>query len=59
MTSATTDNAELAEALVNHPSTRAIVAAVTELARLKGMKTPVLDTVLALTRQRAKSAGCY
>jgi 2-dehydropantoate 2-reductase len=36
-----------------------IVAAVTELARLKGMKTPVLDTVLALTRQRAKSAGCY
>jgi 2-dehydropantoate 2-reductase len=36
-----------------------IVGAVVELARLKGMKTPVLDTVLALTRQRAKVAGCY
>ena len=36
-----------------------IMGAVAELARLKGMKTPVLDTVLALTRQRAKQAGCY
>jgi 2-dehydropantoate 2-reductase len=36
-----------------------VVAAVAELARLKGMKTPVLDTVLTLTRQRARLAGCY
>jgi 2-dehydropantoate 2-reductase len=36
-----------------------IVAAVAELARLKGMKTPVIDTVLTLTRQRARVAGCY
>jgi 2-dehydropantoate 2-reductase len=33
------------------------VGAVAELARLKGIKTPVLDAVLALTRQRAKQSA--
>ncbi len=37
----------------------ALVGAVQELARLTQIKTPILDSVLALTKQRAQIAGCY
>ncbi|MDH5188569.1 MAG: 2-dehydropantoate 2-reductase [Rhodospirillaceae bacterium] len=37
----------------------ALVAAVSEMGVLVGMKTPTIDTVLALVRQRARIAGCY
>lgn len=36
-----------------------IVGAVTELGRLKGVKTPVVDTLLTLARARARQAKCY
>jgi 2-dehydropantoate 2-reductase len=36
-----------------------IAGAVVELARLRTVKTPALDTVLALARLRARLAGCY
>jgi 2-dehydropantoate 2-reductase len=36
-----------------------IVGAVADLARLRNIRTPVLDAVLALARLRARSAGCY
>jgi hypothetical protein len=32
---------------------------VVELARLRNVKTPALDAVLALSRLRARLAGCY
>lgn len=37
----------------------ALVAAVAELGQLTGVKTPTLDTVLGLVRQRARIAGCF
>ena len=37
----------------------ALVAAVQELGRLVGVPTPAIDAVLALVRQRARSAGRY
>ncbi|KJS08389.1 MAG: 2-dehydropantoate 2-reductase [Hoeflea sp. BRH_c9] len=37
----------------------ALVGSVQELGRVTGTPTPVIDTVLALTRLRAKSAGLY
>ncbi len=37
----------------------ALVGAVQELGVLTGVATPVIDTVLALVRQRARLAGCY
>ncbi|MFQ5680026.1 MAG: 2-dehydropantoate 2-reductase [Gemmatimonadota bacterium] len=37
----------------------ALVGAVQEMGRLVGVETPIIDTVLALVRQRARSAGCY
>jgi 2-dehydropantoate 2-reductase len=36
-----------------------VVGAVAELARLRNVKTPVLDVVLGLARLRARLAGCY
>lgn len=36
-----------------------IAGAVAELARLRNVATPALDAVLALTRLRARLAGCY
>ena len=33
--------------------------AVAELARLRNIRTPVLDAVLAMARLRARLAGCY
>jgi len=36
----------------------ALVAAVTELGRIAGVATPQIDTVLALVRARARTAGC-
>ena len=35
----------------------ALVAAVPEMGRLTGLPTPTIDTVLALIRQRAQTAG--
>ena len=37
----------------------AIVTAVQEMGRLVGVETPMIDTILALVRQRARIAGCY
>jgi 2-dehydropantoate 2-reductase len=37
----------------------ALVTAVQELGKLTGVPTPVIDVVLALVRQRARSAGLY
>jgi 2-dehydropantoate 2-reductase len=37
----------------------ALVTAVQELGRLTGIATPMIDTVLALTQARARSAGLY
>lgn len=37
----------------------ALVTAVQELGRLAGIATPMIDTVLALTQARARSAGLY
>lgn len=37
----------------------ALVGAVQELARMVDRPTPTLDTVLALVKQRARTAGCY
>ena len=36
-----------------------IVTAVQELGRLAGVKTPVIDVVLALVQERARVAGLY
>jgi 2-dehydropantoate 2-reductase len=36
-----------------------LVTAVQELGSLTGVKTPVVDAVLALVRARARSAGLY
>lgn len=36
-----------------------IAGAVVEIARLRNVKTPALDTVLALARLRGRLAGCY
>ena len=36
-----------------------ITGAVAELARLRNVRTPTLDAVLALARLRARLAGCY
>ena len=36
-----------------------IVGAVTELGRLRNVRTPVLDAVLTMARLRARVAGCY
>ncbi|MCC7259049.1 MAG: 2-dehydropantoate 2-reductase [Gammaproteobacteria bacterium] len=36
-----------------------IAGAVAELARLRNVRTPVLDAVLGMTRLRARLAGCY
>jgi 2-dehydropantoate 2-reductase len=37
----------------------ALLGAVVEMGRLVGLPTPTCDVVLALVRQRARSAGCY
>jgi 2-dehydropantoate 2-reductase len=37
----------------------ALVTAVQEMGRLVGVPTPTIDTVLALVRLRARTAGCY
>ena len=37
----------------------ALISAVAELGRLTGLPTPIIDTVLALVRLRARSAGLY
>lgn len=37
----------------------ALVAAVSEMGNLVGIKTPTINIVLALVRQRARIAGCY
>jgi 2-dehydropantoate 2-reductase len=37
----------------------ALVAAVSEMGDLVGIKTPTINTILALVRQRARVAGCY
>jgi 2-dehydropantoate 2-reductase len=37
----------------------ALVTAVQELGRLTGVRTPAIDMVLALVRQRARLVGCY
>jgi 2-dehydropantoate 2-reductase len=37
----------------------ALVAAVSEMGILVGVKTPTINTILALVRQRARVAGCY
>ena len=37
----------------------AILGAVVELGRMTGVATPFMDSVLALTRLRAREAGCY
>jgi 2-dehydropantoate 2-reductase len=37
----------------------ALLTSVQELGRLTGVPTPYIDTVLALTRQRALQAGLY
>ena len=37
----------------------ALVAAVSEMGTLLGIKTPTINTILALVRQRARVAGCY
>ena len=37
----------------------ALVGAVQEMGRLVDLPTPTIDVVLALVRQRARSAGCY
>ncbi len=37
----------------------ALVGAVTELGRLTGVATPLLDAIYALVRRRAIEAGCY
>jgi 2-dehydropantoate 2-reductase len=37
----------------------AVVTAVQEMGRLVGVPTPTIDTVLALVRLRARTAGCY
>lgn len=37
----------------------ALVASVQELGQLMGVATPTIDTILALVRQRARSAGTY
>jgi len=37
----------------------ALVTAVQELGRLTGVATPVIDAVLALVQERARSAGLY
>jgi 2-dehydropantoate 2-reductase len=37
----------------------ALVAAVSEMGTLVGIKTPTINTILALVRQRARVAGCY
>ena len=36
-----------------------IVTAVQELGRLAGVKTPVIDVLLALVQERARVAGLY
>jgi 2-dehydropantoate 2-reductase len=36
-----------------------IAGAVAELARLRNVRTPALDAILAVTRLRARLAGCY
>ncbi len=37
----------------------AVVGAVVEVARMAGVATPAIDSVLALVRRRAREAGCY
>jgi len=37
----------------------ALVSSVQELARLTGIATPTIDSVLALVKMRARMAGCY
>jgi 2-dehydropantoate 2-reductase len=37
----------------------ALVTAVQEMGRMVEVKTPYIDAVLALVRQRAREAGCY
>lgn len=37
----------------------ALVSSVQELARLTGIATPTIDSVLALVKMRARQAGCY
>ena len=37
----------------------ALVGVVIELGRLVGVPTPAIETIYALTRQRAREAGCY
>ena len=37
----------------------ALVAAVSEMGAMVGVKTPTINTILALVRQRARIAGCY
>ena len=37
----------------------AIVSSVQELARLAGVATPLIDSVLALVKSRARLSGCY
>ena len=37
----------------------AIVSSVQELARLAGVETPLIDSVLALVKSRARLSGCY
>ncbi len=37
----------------------ALVTAVTELGQTAGVKTPAIDTILALVQARGRTAGCY
>jgi 2-dehydropantoate 2-reductase len=37
----------------------ALVGVVQELGRLTGVKTPVIDAMLTLIKERARSAGLY
>jgi 2-dehydropantoate 2-reductase len=37
----------------------AVVGAVVEVARMAGVATPTIDSVLALLKRRAREAGCY
>ena len=37
----------------------ALVASVSEMGAMVGVKTPTINTILALVRQRARIAGCY
>ncbi|HEX2655747.1 MAG TPA: ketopantoate reductase C-terminal domain-containing protein, partial [Xanthobacteraceae bacterium] len=37
----------------------AVIGAVVEVARMTGVPTPTIDSILSLVRRRAREAGCY